>query len=363
MIEIIKWFCLGLIVLNAPTFGLHAFGSVAGSVLSALTFGMPLVYAILVKNVHILKIYLAIGLGYFLISGIQFYKGVESDYFSKFYKFLILAILGGALAKNTSKKELFWLLGIGSSSIIINAVFFADTYGRYSGFYLDPNAAGFICITGYGLSYGIDKGKLKLIGQFLFTFAGFLTFSRTFILLWLLLNLISLKLNPKNIKILLIGASVIVLLISFSAALKLNTTRFNQLKALVSNEKVSTQELNEDSRTATWATFYDYVFDKPILGNGYGSFQSNGLNRVGPHNSFLLVIGEAGIFILFIFLGYHMYLMYQGALMFFTKPYILMMSIGLFLFLLTNHNYFTAYYLILLSMWILTQIQQPLDEN
>ncbi|RTE53800.1 hypothetical protein EHW67_07645 [Arenibacter aquaticus] len=363
MIEIIKWFCLGLIVLNAPTFGLHAFGSAAGSILSALTFGMPLVYAILVKNVHILKIYLAIGLGYFLISGIQFYNGVESDYFSKFYKFLILVILGGAIAKNTSKKELFWLLIIGSSSVIANAIFFTDTYGRYSGFYLDPNAAGFICITGYGLSYGMEKGKLKLLGQFIFTFAGFLTFSRTFILLWILLNLIALKINPKNIRIFAIGAVVIILLISFSEALKLNVVRFNQLKALVSNEKVSTQELNEDSRTATWATFYDYVLDKPLLGNGYGSFQTNGLNRVGPHNSFLLVIGEAGVFILLIFLGYHIYLLYQGAYLFTSSPHIVMMTIGLFLFLLTNHNYFTAYYLILLSMWILTQIKQPLDEN
>lgn len=363
MIQIVKWTCLGLIILNTPTFGLHAFGSSAGSFLSALTFGMPLIYAVLAKNINILRIYIAIGLGYFLVSGIQFYKGEESDYFSKLYKFILLVVLGGELARNTSKRELFWLLGIGSSSIIINAVFFADSYGRYSGFYLDPNAAGFICITGYGLTYGMDKGKLKLVGQFLFTFAGFLTFSRTFILLWLLLNLISLKLNPKNIKVLIIGAAVIVLLISFSAALKLNTVRFNQLKALVSNERVSTRELNEDSRTDTWATFYKYVMDKPFFGNGYGSFQTDGLNRVGPHNTFLLVIGESGIFMFFIFLGHYLYLLYMGAVLFTKKTYILMMTIGLFLFLLTNHNYFTAYYLIFISMWILTEIKQYSNEN
>ena len=225
MIQVIKWMCLCLLIFNAPTFGLYAFGTGMGSFLNVLTFGMPLLYAILVKNINILKIYLAIGLGYFLVSGIQFYKGVESDYLGKLYKFGLLVLLGGEVVKNTTRKELFWLLGIGASSVVINAIFFSSSYGRYSGFYLDPNAAGFICIVGYGLTFGLDKSKLKLFGQFLFTFAGFLTFSRTFIVLWLLLNLISLKINPKNIKILVVGAAVIILLISFSAALKLNSIK------------------------------------------------------------------------------------------------------------------------------------------
>lgn len=363
MIEIVKWICLCLIVLNAPTFGKHAFGPGAGGILSTLTFGMPLVYAIVVKNINVLKIYLAIGLGYFLVSGIQFYKGVESDYFNRLIKYMLLAVLGGEIVKNTNIKELFWLLCIGASTIIINAVFFSDSYGRYSGFYLDPNSAGFICITGYAMTYGLDKGKLKILGQFLFTLAGFLTFSRTFIVLWVLLNLISLKLNPKNIKIFLIGAVAIALLISFSAVLKLNTVRFNQLKGLVTNERVSTQELNEDSRTETWASFYTYVMDKPFFGNGYGAFQGGGLNSIGPHNSFLLVVGEAGIFVLLIFLGYHLYLLQRGAQVFTKKPHILMMSIGLFIFLLTNHNYFTSYYLILISMWIYTKHSNIEYEN
>src|SRR5690606_5915696 len=125
--EVIKWFCLGLIVLNTPTFGLYALGSGFGSALSALTFGMPLVYAILIKNIHLLKIYLVFGLGYFLMSGIQFYNGDESDYFSKFYKFVLLVVLGGEIARNTSKNELFWLLSIGASSIVVNAIFFSDS--------------------------------------------------------------------------------------------------------------------------------------------------------------------------------------------------------------------------------------------
>ncbi|MEQ8217992.1 MAG: O-antigen ligase family protein [Arenibacter sp.] len=346
-----------MIILNAPTFGLYAFGSAVGSAVSALTFGMPIIYAILTKRLSIQIIFVAIGLSYFLIAGIQFYNGIESEFLARFYKFMLLVIFGVEIVKNTSKIELYYFLLIGASSIIINSIFFTDSYGRYSGLYLDPNSAGFICIVGYGLTYGLDKSKLRLIGQFLFTFAGFITFSRTFILIWLIVNLIALKLNPKNIKIFFVGAAVIALLISFSAVLKLNTVRFNQLKALATNERVSTQELNNDSRTETWAPFYKYIYDKPIFGNGYGSFTAGGYRNKGPHNSFLLVIGEAGIFALLLFLGLQLYTLYYGFIYFTQKPYILMMSIGQFLFLLTNHNYFSTYYIILISMWLVHQIK------
>ena len=105
MIQVIKWMCLCLLIFNAPTFGLYAFGTGMGSFLNVLTFGMPLLYAILVKNINILKIYLAIGLGYFLVSGIQFYKGVESDYLGKLYKFGLLVLLGGEVVKNTTRNR------------------------------------------------------------------------------------------------------------------------------------------------------------------------------------------------------------------------------------------------------------------
>lgn len=363
MTNIVKLLCLGIILLNTSTFGLHAFGSAIGELFSMLIFGMPIVYGILKKKMFVLKIFIALGLGYYLLSGIQFYRGIDTFYFRDFIKFIALVLFGGEIVKNTSKTELFIFLLIGAGTVILNAIFFTDNYGRYSGFYLDPNAAGFICITGYGLTYGLNQGKLKLFGQFVFSLAGFMTFSRTFIILWVLINLLSLKLSLKNLKIFFIGAIVVVLLISFSAALQLNTVRLNQLKALVTNEKVSTQELNEDSRLDTWARFYNFIYDKPLFGNGFGSFQGGGLGRIGPHNTFLLLIGEAGIIPFLIFFGLQFYILYYGYLKFMEKPYLLMMGIGQFLFLLTNHNFFTAYYLILIVMWIYGNIKMTKNEN
>ncbi|MEX0290793.1 MAG: O-antigen ligase family protein, partial [Flavobacteriaceae bacterium] len=124
------------------------------------------------------------------------------------------------------------------------------------------------------------------------------------------------------------------------------------LQSIFGDEQVSVQDLNQGSRTATWSTFYPYISDKPFLGNGFGSFQGGGLNRKGPHNTFLLVWGEAGIFALLIFLGLYLYLLRKSLGVFYQKPHLTMMSVSLILFLLTNHNYFTAYAIIFISMWI-----------
>jgi O-antigen ligase len=244
------------------------------------------------------------------------------------------------------------MLLIGASSVVFNAVFFSDNYGRYSGFYLDPNAAGSVCIAGYALSLGFKKSRLKTIAQFLCTFAGLITFSRTFVLIWIIVNLISLKVNPKNIKVLALGAIAIALTFSLASILNFNPIRLRQLKSLGGDEQVSVQELNEGSRTATWAEFYPYISEKPFLGYGFGSFQGGGLRRNGPHNSFLLVWGEAGIFAVLIFLGLHLYLLKKSFAVFYQKPHLFLMSISLLLFLLTTHNYFTAYTIIFYSMWI-----------
>ncbi len=345
-----------------PSFLLVKVSSTAGSLSSALMYSILIFYAILAKRVVFLKFFLILGLSYFIISGLQHYSGDESVYVSTFIKFFIIIIFGAEAARKTSITEVFYILLIGASSIIINAVLFGDSYGRYSGFYLDPNAAGFICITGFAITFGLKKRKLQLIGQFVFSLAGFLTFSRTFILLWIILILISLRLNPKNIKVLLVGALMITLLISFASIFKLNTVRFNQLKSIINNEQVSTSELNKGSRTTTWSYFYDYIYDKPMFGNGYGSFQGRGLRRVGPHNSFLLVIGESGIFPFVVFLGLYAFIVYRGFLIFSDKPYLLMMGLGQFLFLLTSHNYFTASYLILTTIWIYLKTKETSKE-
>lgn len=356
--RILKYVTAFLLLCNIPTFLSFSVGPTMGGNLSLLSFVLLLAYPVLRKKVIFLPLAILLGLSYFLISGLQFYSGDMTDFNTRFFKYMVLVTAGATLAHDLKKKEMLIFLLIGSSSIIINAIFFSDDYGRYSGIYLDPNAAGYICLTGFALTYGLSKSKFKTILQFLFTFAGIITFSRTFVLSWLLINLISLRLNPKNLKVLAIGAGVILLTISTAQFLNFNPIRYKQLLSLVGDEQVSTQGLNEDSRTETWATFYKYILDKPIFGNGYGSFQTDGLKRVGPHNTFLLVLGEAGIVCFIFLLGVYTKLLSNSLKIFRKEPHLLLMGVAQILFLLTNHNYFTAYYLVFISLWLIVKLRK-----
>ncbi len=77
---------------------------------------------------------------------------------------------------------------------------------------------------------------------------------------------------------------------------------------------------------------------------------------VGVHNTYLLIIGEAGIIPFLLFLAYFIYLFYWGIYFFKETPYLIMQTIALSVFLLANHNFFNFYYLTFAAMWIQYQI-------
>jgi len=354
-LKILKYSILALILLNLPAATLKFGGGGVGSLLSYFSLVLMLLYFILSKKGKANVWMIVIGLSYYLISAFQ-YTGDFRFFVTLFLKFFIVAICGYEVIKDTSKKELFYFLIIGALSILMHTLFFTSDYGRYSGFYINPNVGGFICITGYGLSYGLKNKKMKLIGQFLFTLMGLLTFSRTFIALWLLINLLSIFINIKNIKIFVLGAVILSTLFIIDEFIGLNNPRFQQLKALVTNEQVDRNQISEDSRTETWARFYDYILEKPIVGNGYGAFQGGGVHRLGSHNTYLLVIGESGIVPFLIFTCLFLYLLIKGIALFSVAPNILMQAIGISVFLLANHNFFNFYYITFLTMWLQYQV-------
>src|SRR5690606_561788 len=123
---------------------------------------------------------------------------------------------------------------------------------RYGGVFLNPNSAGFICIVGYCLGYGIRNRYLRIFGQFVFIFAGILTFSRTFILLLVIVSVVAAFINRKHLLTIGIGAFAFVFLFSLSTYLKLDSARFNALGGLFEN-KIDTHTITDDSRSGTWS--------------------------------------------------------------------------------------------------------------
>ena len=352
--KIIRIVILSLILFNLPALALFTISPSLGSLLSYTTIGMLAFYYLLEKKTTPNWWIIILALFYFTISSFQYYYEAKF-FFNDIIKYFVFVIGGYELVKRVSKETLFLFILIGTLSIAFEAVFINSPYGRYSGFYLNPNEAGFMCISGYSLVYSLKNTSLKLIGQFVFTLMGLLTFSRTFIVIWILLNLLSLKISIKNIRFLGIGMLIFSTLIIIDQAVGLNNPRFEQLKHILNNEKVSTQEINDDSRMSTWAQFYDKIFESPFFGSGYGTF-TGGTGELGVHNSYLMIIGEAGIIPFAIFIAYFGHLFYWSIYFFKKTPYLIMQTIALSMFLLTDHNFFHLYHVVLVTMWIQYQI-------
>ena len=353
--RILKYITLGLVLLNIPSIVLVVFGVGFGALMSYFTILSLALYYFFEKKTSPNWFLLIISLLYLMISGLQ-YVGLTSQFFMDIIKFLIFLISAYELVKNTNIAEFNLFLLLGAITIPLEAILFTSDFGRYAGFYINANVAGFICITGYASTYGLKNVGTKLIVQFLFTLAGLLTFSRTFIVIWLVINLISLKINIRNIRIFGLGFLIVGSLFFIDEMVGLNNPRFEQLRSILNNEEVSTEDLNADSRSDTWALFYDQILDSPLIGNGYGSFSGKEGYDMGVHNSYLMILGEAGIIPFVLFVAYIGYLLAMSLLYFKKKPNLIMQAIALSLFLMANHNFFGFYFVSFAAMWIQYQI-------
>ena len=362
--NLLKYVTFALVILNLPSIALVNYGGTVGGLLSYSTIGLLALYYFFEKKTTPNWWLFIISLLFFVISSLR-YEGPALVFIFDAIKYFIYLIAAYELAKHISTAEFNLFLLIGALTVPLEAILYTSDFGRYAGFYINANVAGFICITGYASTYGLKNVSMKLLGQFLFTLAGLLTFSRTFIVIWLLINLISLKISIKNIRIFGLGFLIIATLFFIDEVVGLNNPRFQQLKAATNNESVSSEELSEDSRADTWAKFYDKILESPLIGNGYGSFSGKEGHGLGVHNSYLMVIGEAGILPFILFVAYIVYLMVMSFVYFNKKPNLIMQTIALSMFLLANHNFFTFYYVSFAAMWIQYQIYvaKTEDEN
>lgn len=347
----LKYLILTIILFNIPSFVLLQLSMTGlASAISYFSFLALIVYYLFTRKGPLLWQFILIGVSYYLFSCLQPHLSFDI-YFIEAIKFFIVIICANELSKRCSAQELVYFLLIGALSVLIQSVFFSNQNGRSSGFYLNPNSAGFICIVGYSLAYGIKKKYLKLTAQIVFTFVGLLTFSRTFILIWVLINILSLFVNIKNARVLLLGFFVVFALLSFSEIFGLSGIRMDQLNDVI-NGKAKVSELNEDSRTDTWAKYYFFISSNPVWGNGIGTLRSDeDRDQQGVHNSYLLVWGEAGLLAFLIFAGTFIILAFRAARIIKKSPPVSFLSFAVVLYLLTNHNFFNDNIIIFFCVW------------
>lgn len=368
--KIISFVVLFLTLLNIPTIVLETLSISISSPISYLLFSL-LVFLIFTSKIKYPKtvIILAITASlYFLISALQ-YNGDYIILIIIYIKFL-LYLFGLYIAiRNIDQNIIIVFLLLGAITILLDTLYFrfndfqgigyVSQYGRYAGFYLNPNTASMICLFGYAIT--ITKENYWKFISILFTFFGFLTLSRTFMATWFLISIIYLFYNRKYIvKSFLFLIVAVFSLITFSEDLKLDARRFEFLVNLFSGQ-IDNQVLNDDSRQDQWSNFFDLIIESPIIGNGFQTFSTSltDKNMQGVHNSFLLIIGESGflpfllIIMVFFFLFKKSYNLRKKNLT------LLLLMFVLFIQFLVSHNFFDTG----LMLFIFLNIIYVLDLN
>ena len=352
--KLIRYIVLILLLWGFDSFALFVFGDTIGSLASYSTYLLLLGYYLIAQKRKLILPLIILGIIYFMISALISIPDYN-DYINELMKYFIIIICGAEVARDTTHKELTYFLLIGASSILIHAIAFSGGYGRYSGLYLNPNGAAFVSLLGYCLAFQIKEVKTKYILLFIFTFAGVLTFSRFFFLMWFIMTLVSIYGDKKNIQVLFIGIGDMVLLISVAAILQVNTTRFSFIEGLLDNN-VKTQVLTKDDRLESWAKYYDDIMSNPFIGNGYKSFSGADNTKQGVHNTYLMVFGEAGIIPFFILLGIYIYLIKKTLSTFKDYIYKFLLAVSLAAILLTMHNYFNNELILFITIWLYVKL-------
>ncbi|MFD2823588.1 O-antigen ligase family protein [Lacinutrix iliipiscaria] len=365
MKEILKHIILALTILNLPMFGLISFNPGLGAAASALSLVSLLLYYFFIKKSKPLLALLLLGILYFSIGGLNF-SGEITTFMKDIFRYFLFILSITEVAKNTTNAEACFYLLIGAISIIVNALIFSDEYGRYAGFYINPNRAALICILGFAFTYRLANKKHKIAAQFIFTLAGIATLSRYFLLLLLVVNLASLFANKKNLIGLLVGAIGIIVIIN-TPAFELNKDRFDALESFFSEGEVKTTTITRESRQETWALYTDVILNNAIIGNGYGSMQGHqgdtvGI-KVGVHNTYLMVLGEAGIIPFILLVIFYISLGVKSLKHFRLNAEYSYLAMIMASYLLVSHNYFYNYVILFFTIWLYTRVDNDAIET
>ncbi len=288
--------------------------------------------------------YLLIGLTVSIVTGAEL--RVDLDRYLKNYAFplpmIAAAALGGRAILHRVEIETFLkslLLILTASSILIllspilisldvlprNVNYYQFTYSiRLVGTFLDPTSAGFIsCLTAvWALAFLCNSGRPRVLG-YMSLFAGFGatlgSLSKTAIISFAASLIFFLLLNGHGGRgpiLLWLGALILI------GAIILQTTGLNRFlqdpqarqRLVEVTQFVSGKMIDDDvltGRGELWKLGLRKALQSPIVGQGSGRLHNMvgapfGTNNkpLGTHNMYLLLVGEAGILPLSLYLLY-----------------------------------------------------------
>lgn len=350
---ILKIIILLFVILNIPGWILVTYSSSLSSFLSIITIGLLLFYYLISKKRGKIPISMVIlGFLYFIISMISDSTNT-GNLIVVAIKYFVFICTVPTLIKDSSIKELVLILFLGSLSLFVDILISSDNYGRYAGFYLNPNSASFICLIGFWFSDYFSSKYVKFILKVFFLLAGLVTFSRTFLLILFITILVSIFLKKSNFIIFLGSFIILLLFLFFSKYSNFNSSRLQGFQSLAKGN--ISNEMTYNSRDQTWSRYLDDILNKPFFGNGYLNVSGKKRGDIiidGVHNTPLMIMGEAGIlpFLLFSLIYF------KCLIISFRQRKIneinFLVSLSLFIYLLTTHNFFDNFIVLTISLWI-----------
>lgn len=350
--KILRFIIIAFIIWYLPSFLLDVYGETVGSYASYLMFILIIGYFFISPKFTPHLPLIVLGILYFTFSGLN-YTGEFDFFYYKFIKYIVFVIGVSELITRCKANILFLFLLVGGISIIINAVFFPHFYGRYSGFYLNPNLAGFTALLGFCFCFKISHRLLRLLGFVIFIFAGFLTFSRYFILMWIILSIISVILNRKNIEVILIGVGSGITILTIASLLQLNIERLHSIQNILGNQiDQGIKTLSKNPRVDTWALHTENIVNHLVFGNGFLSMSGVNNVNVGVHNALLLTVGEAGFIPFLIMVIIFGKLLYTGIKTIRNELLPGLLCLVLCSYLFVSHNFYDNYLLLFFILWV-----------
>ena len=372
--KFISFIVVFITLLNIPTIALETLSISISSPISYLLFCLLgfLIFTNKIKYPKTVIILAIIASLYFLISALQ-YNGDYIILIITYVKFLLFLFGIYNAIKNIDQNIIIVFLLLGAITILLDTLYFRfndfqgigyiSRYGRYSGFYLNPNTAALICLFGYVLT--ITKANYWKLLSIAFTFFGILTLSRAFMVSWCLITIIYFIYNRKYIvKSFLSLIAVAFSLIIFSENLGLDIERFEFLLNLFSGQ-IDIEFFNDDSRSQQWSKFYNLIIDSPIIGNGYGTFStsSSDPNMQGVHNSFLLILGESGFLPFLLIISVFLFLFKKCFNLRKKNLNLILLLFILIIQFLVSHNFFDSALMLFIFLYIIYLLRFNYDKK
>ncbi|MFT5003694.1 MAG: O-antigen ligase, partial [Flavobacteriales bacterium] len=293
--------CIGVLTLNLYPLFIKGIGAV-GKIYVGVVFG-----------------YLIVGFGSLVINGAELKTiYIVTNIISVITVMCIAAFTYSYLIERERSyiKPLFFMVLLSTSSIPFSPILLQiykvppAEIARGFGFFANPNEGGILSVIGLGLLLATQlPGYQKILFYTILLINSVLTFSKSAMLLFGLVSIAAFLTSTSKVKFrysfVILGAFMVAAYVApifYDNLDRVQKRRIDQVLAIATQGEINADTTS--SRSELWKIGLDKINDNVLFGNGLGQLHhmKGGISSLGVdqgvHNVFLMLWGEAGLFVL-----------------------------------------------------------------